>query len=98
MTFTNLSTALTLSNVESVYIPPPSEIGRAEYYSAYRKRTQLYRAVRQALALGIDVTDLFMLGYADMPKMRSVIRDRIGAARKGRGRTANSVSSPVAQP
>jgi hypothetical protein len=97
MTFTNLSTALTLSNIESVYIPPPSEIGRAEYYSAYRKRTQLYRAVRQALALGVNVADLFMLGYADMPKLRSIVRDRISAARLAREAT-QAVRRPVAQP
>lgn len=88
MTPSILSTTLTLTNVESVYIPPPSEIGRAEYCYAYRKRTQLYRAVRQALALGIDVTDLHMVGYADMPRLRCIVRDRIDFARLGWGRAA----------
>lgn len=85
MTPAILSTTLTLANIESVYIPPPSEIGRAEYYYAYRKRAQLYRAVRQATGLGIDVADLHMVGYADLPKLRSIVRDRIDFAGKRLG-------------
>ncbi len=70
-------TKLTIAEIAAIYIPPPSEIGRPAYQYAYRKRGQVYAALRTMLDRGMGLPELMIVGYSGLPALHAELRRRL---------------------